>query len=88
MIFTKLIGNKGEDRAVREYRKRGYKIIARNFACRFGELDIVAQKGEIIVIAEVKTRKNDNFAEAKEFARFILRSWDKFHSLRCVSTFP
>ena len=70
MIFAKFIGNKGEDKAVREYRKRGYRIISRNFSCRFGELDIVAQKGETVVVAEVKTRKNNSFAEAKEFVDY------------------
>lgn len=67
MIFSKITGNKGERKAAREYTKRGYKIVARNFSCRFGELDIVAQKHNTIVIAEVKTRKNANFAHAREF---------------------
>lgn len=70
MIFTKLIGDRGENIACREYRKRGYKILSRNFSCKFGELDIVACKNNIIVIAEVKTRKNADFAQAREFVDY------------------
>ena len=70
MIFTKLIGDKGENIACREYKKRGYKIISRNFSCKFGELDIVASKNGTIVIAEVKTRKNADFAKAREFVDY------------------
>ncbi|MBQ9846044.1 MAG: YraN family protein [Oscillospiraceae bacterium] len=70
MNIAKLIGNNGENKAANAYRKRGYKIIARNFSCRYGELDIVAQKGDTVVIAEVKTRKNANFAQAKEFVDY------------------
>ena len=70
MIFSKITGNKGERKAAIEYKKRGYKIVARNFSCRFGELDIVAAKHNTIVIAEVKTRKNADFAQAREFVDF------------------
>ena len=56
---------------IRDYAyNKGYKIIARNFSCKYGELDIVAQKGDMIVIIEVKTRKNDNYAQAKEFVDY------------------
>ena len=70
MIFTKLIGDKGESIAAKIYKAKGYKVIARNFRCKFGELDIILKKGETVVIAEVKTRKNSDFATAKEFVDF------------------
>ena len=63
----KKLGNYGEDKAAAYLRRKGYKIVDRNFSCRFGELDIVAQKGPYIVFAEVKLRKNDAYGEAKEF---------------------
>lgn len=66
MNIKKLIGNAGEEKVVWHYRLKGYKIISRNFSCRYGELDIVAQKGNTIVIVEVKTRKNADFAQARE----------------------
>lgn len=70
MNLKKLIGDKGENLIAKQYRKNGYKIIARNFSCRFGELDIVAQKGNTVAVVEVKTRKNADFAKAAEFVDF------------------
>ena len=66
MNIKKLIGDKGERKVANRYRLKGYSIIARNFSCKLGELDIVAQKGNTIVIVEVKTRKNADFAQARE----------------------
>ena len=67
MNLKKLIGDKGENLIAKQYRRNGYKIIARNFSCRLGELDIVAQKGNTVAVVEVKTRKNADFAKAAEF---------------------
>ncbi len=57
----------GEDAACRYLESLGYRIIARNFRTRFGEIDIIAEQGAYIVFAEVKSRKNARFAEAREF---------------------
>lgn len=70
MNIKRLIGDKGERKAANTYRLKGYRIIARNFSCRYGEIDIIAQKGNEIVFVEVKTRKNANFAAAREFVDF------------------
>lgn len=63
----KLLGAFGEDAAWRYLRRRGYKLLDRNFSCRFGELDIVAQKGGYVAFVEVKLRKDASHGEAKEF---------------------
>ncbi|MBR1566179.1 MAG: YraN family protein [Oscillospiraceae bacterium] len=60
-------GNWGEDRAARYLRLHGYRIVERNFRCRQGEIDIIAQKGGIVAFVEVKQRKNADFGEAREF---------------------
>ena len=70
MNIKRLIGDRGERKVARLYVTKGYKIIARNFSCRYGELDIVALKGNTVAIVEVKTRKNENYAQAKEFVDF------------------
>jgi len=70
MNIKKVIGNTGEEKVVWKYRLKGYRILARNFSCRYGELDIIAQKGDTIAVIEVKTRKNDKFAQAKEFVDY------------------
>lgn len=63
----KLLGAFGEDTAERYLRRHGYKIIGRNFSCRFGEIDIIAQKGKYLAFVEVKMRKNADFGAAMEF---------------------
>ena len=63
----KLLGDFGEDIACRYLRRRGYTIVGRNFTCRMGEIDIIAQNRKYTVFVEVKLRKNAAFAEAREF---------------------
>jgi len=53
----KNLGEYGEDVAVSYLKKRGYKIIKRNFRCVLGEIDIIAKKDSYLVFVEVKTRK-------------------------------
>lgn len=54
------IGTAHENEAVLFLKNRGYKIIEKNFYCRYGEIDIIAQDGDYIVFIEVKYRKNCN----------------------------
>ncbi len=53
-----VIGKFGEDVAERYLIQKGYRIISRNFSCRQGELDIIAEYNEYLVFIEVKTRSN------------------------------
>lgn len=46
----------GEERACQELKNKGHQIIARNYKSRFGELDIISQKDDLLVVTEVKTR--------------------------------
>jgi len=52
------LGCFGEDAACSYLEQQGYQILARNFRCKMGEIDIVAAKGEIIAFVEVKTRQS------------------------------
>lgn len=65
-----MIGSAGETAAANYLKRRRYKIIDRNYSCRFGEIDIIAQKDGYIVFVEVKTRKNEDFAMAREFVTY------------------
>lgn len=60
------LGAIGEDIAERYLKKKGYRIIDRNFRCRLGEIDIIALDGEALVFVEVKTRRNQNYGRPCE----------------------
>ena len=51
----------GEDLVAEWYVKRGYDIVARNWRCRQGEIDIIAIRDLVLVICEVKTRATADF---------------------------
>lgn len=55
---TRKIGNNGEDRACKYLMEKGYSIIERNWHDRAGEVDIIAEKNDILVVCEVKTLPN------------------------------
>lgn len=57
----KSLGSEGENLAVAFLKKKGYRILAKNYKTFIGEIDIIAEDGETVVFVEVKTRKNDMF---------------------------
>ena len=57
-------GTAAENSAAAFLESQGFTIVARNFLRRIGELDVVARDGELLVIAEVRTRASDYFGGA------------------------
>jgi len=57
-------GAAAEARAARLMQAAGFTIVARNFRCRAGELDIVARRGSLLVVAEVRLRSSALFGGA------------------------
>lgn len=55
------VGKYGEDVAIRHLEEAGLEILARNWRCSEGEIDIVARERGVIVICEVKTRSGLGF---------------------------
>jgi putative endonuclease len=51
------IGRRGEQVAVDHLKRRGFRILERNYRTRFGELDIVAFDGRALIFCEVKSRR-------------------------------
>lgn len=51
-------GKEGEALAEAHLIREGYEILARNFSCRYGELDLVVGRAELIVIVEVRLRSS------------------------------
>ena len=64
---TRHLGQYGEEQAVHFLRRKGYRIVERNFRCRQGEIDIIARRRNILAFVEVKLRRDDRFAAAREF---------------------
>ena len=67
MATSKLTGAWGEALAAEFLRKKHYKIVASGFHSRFGEIDLIAQNRKYLVFVEVKQRKSDRFAQAREY---------------------
>lgn len=66
MTRKREIGDFGEEITSKYLEKNGYRILDRNYSKPFGEIDIIAIKGDVISFVEVKTRKSDDFAYAAE----------------------
>ena len=63
----KLLGRWGEKRCERFLRRKGFKTIARNFACKMGEIDlIVTENSGAIVFVEVRTRADESYTQAHQ----------------------
>jgi len=59
MSDTKDLGQKGEDLATEFLKKNGYKILFRNWVWGKNEIDIIAEKDDIVAFVEVKTRNEE-----------------------------
>jgi putative endonuclease len=57
----KELGRKGEEVALRFLKKKGYRIIEKNYICKMGEMDIIAKERDTLAFIEVKTRASTEF---------------------------
>ena len=57
----------GEALAASYLQKKKYILLAAGFRCKFGEIDLIVRDKKYIVFVEVKLRKSDAFAQAREF---------------------
>lgn len=62
----KRLGEWGEKVAAIHLEAKGYEIVARNWRCARGEIDIVARAGEVLVFVEVKTRRGREMGTPEE----------------------
>lgn len=60
------VGRYGEDVAVRHLTESGMQVLARNWRCDLGEIDVVARDGSTVVVCEVKTRRGLDYGTPLE----------------------
>ena len=65
-FLHKLIGDRGERAAVRFLKRKGFKILAKQYRNQFGEVDVIALDGSQIVFVEVKTRQSTDAGQPFE----------------------
>jgi putative endonuclease len=70
-------GRVGEEAALDLYERRGFRAVARNWRCALGELDLVLERGGLLVFCEVKTRSGPAFGGGYEAV-----TWSKRRKLR------
>ena len=57
-------GSEAEQLAAAFLQQHGLEVVARNYRCRFGEIDLIARDGETLVFVEVRMRTSDRFGGA------------------------
>lgn len=60
------VGGYGERMAARYLQDQGMLVLERNWRCRWGEIDLVARDGDVLVVCEVKTRRGTAFGTPVE----------------------
>ncbi len=66
MNLRQWLGRTAENEACRYLKKQGLKAIAKNYHCRFGEIDIIMQDNDVLIFVEVRYRKNMAYGRPEE----------------------
>lgn len=65
-MHNKKLGRKGERKARKYLKRNGWKIVVKNYVNPFGEVDVIAHKGDVLAFIEVKTRLTDSYGAPSE----------------------
>ena len=67
MDERKRLGDRGEEAVARWLRGKGYRLLASQYRCRFGEIDLIVRSREgVLCFVEVKTRTSSRFSAPRE----------------------
>ncbi len=69
--WKSLLGSRGERAAAKYLKRGGYTVLARNYRCTFGEIDLICRGGGFLVFVEVKARAGDAAADVAEAVRSV-----------------
>ena len=64
--FNRIKGKEGEEMAAKWLIDHGYQLIDRNNSTKFGELDLIATKNDILIFVEVKFKQTEDFGTPEE----------------------
>jgi putative endonuclease len=67
------LGRLGEAAAAEALERAGLKVVARRFRLRIGEIDLIAEQGDLVVFVEVKTRRTSRFGAPAEAVTRVKR---------------
>jgi putative endonuclease len=68
--LRQVLGKEGEKAAERYLRKKGYRVVERNYRCSAGEVDLIVLDRRVVVFVEVKTRTDHRFGTPLEAVEF------------------
>lgn len=80
-MAAKARGQFGENEAARWYVRRGYDVVARNWRCAAGEVDLILRRCDLVVFCEVKARASNEFGGPEGAV-----NWEKQRRLRRLAT--
>ena len=82
------LGAHGEELAARWYQAHGYAIVERNWRCRDGELDLIAERDGMVVFCEVKARSSSVFGTGLEAVTRVKQLRIRRLAARWIETRP
>ncbi len=77
-----ILGRKAEDAAAEYLKQQGYRLRERNFRCALGEIDIIAEDGDVLAFVEVRSRTSAFFGLPQETV-----NWNKQRKLRRLAAY-
>jgi len=87
-LARRALGIAGEDAAAAWYEANGYEVVARNWQCRDGELDLIVRRNRTIVFCEVKCRASDVFGSPAEAVNHLKRQRIRVLAAKWLEDFP
>lgn len=73
--YNKNVGDFGEQATINYLKRLGYKILDKNYSCRFGEIDIIGLDKDCLVFIEVKSRTNEKYG----VPQYAVNYWKQKH---------